>query len=279
MKTVQLLIAALFITGSVAQLFGQETPPPPSNGRDTTRFSIGKGRSILIISSDDVEVKEVTTGDTIDASPDDDVDLEAHFAGLEFGPMILLNSSMNTNFPSNKQWENDPGKSFTWNLNVLEHKFSLYKNYIGLTTGLGVNFTQLGLRQYVLNTNSDSLWAVKDTVNNYDKNKLRAVYLQVPLLLEFCSKESGEEGFYLAAGVIGGLRLASSVKTVIATETKDVRAKNKGEYALNAFRMDAAVKFGYKDWGLFANYNVLPLFDTKMTEGVYPLTFGLTCNF
>ena len=243
---------------------GQEEP-------DTTRIRM-KDKLILIVKDHD--------GDTIDAAPDHKTlkHFEAHWAGIEFGPTMLLNSGMKSSFPNDKHWENDPGKSFSWNLNFAEYKFKIYKNYIGLTTGLGLNWTQIGLKNNILN-DSDSLWVFKDTINDYKKNKLRAVYLTVPLMLEFCTNAESDKGFYLAAGVIGGVRLGSSTKQVIEEDKTKIRTKTKGVYGLNAFRVDAAVKLGYKDIGVFANYNLLPLFDTDKTVGVYPLTFGLTVNF
>jgi len=264
-------LSLLVICGATAQ----ENP-------DTTRIHLG-GKEVIIISKGDVQI----IGDTLDedgveiiTEEDDEPEIKAHWAGLEFGPTILLNDAMKSSFPSDPQWENDPGKSFSWNLNVIEHKFPIYKNYIGITTGLGFNFTGIGLRQNVLNVNNDSIWATQDTINEFDKNKLRAVYLTVPLMLEICSNGDGDDdGFFLAAGVIGGVRIGSSVKTVIETDKRDAKEKLKGTYGLNAFRLDAAVKIGYNHWGAFANYNVLPLFDTNKTAAVYPVTFGLSYNF
>ncbi|WP_430405517.1 outer membrane beta-barrel protein [Fluviicola sp.] len=262
----------LFVT-FIFFLFGyansQEEP-------DTTRIKM-KEKQILIINHSDKD----EDSDTIDAEPDKETlkHFEAHWAGIEFGPTILLSGAMKSSFPDDKQWENDPGKSFSWNLNFAEYKFKIYKNYIGLTTGLGLNWTQIGLKNNLLFANSDSLWTIQDTVNDYKKNKLRAVYLTVPLMLEFCTNGESDRGFYLAAGVIGGVRLGSSTKQVVEDDKTTNRSKTKGVYGLNAFRLDAAVKLGYKDIGVFANYNLLPLFDTDKTVGVYPLTFGLTVNF
>jgi hypothetical protein len=265
-KQLEHMKTGLFIT-FIFFLFGysiaQEDP-------DTTSIKLNKGK-ILIVRGDG-------KSDTIDAAPTkwELKHVEAHWAGIEFGPTVLMNNAMGTSFPNDKQWENDPGKSFSWNLNVAEYKFKIYKNYIGITTGLGFNWTQIGLKSNLLYANSDSLWTIKDTVNDYKKNKLRAVYVTVPLLLEFCTNGKSNKGFYLAAGVIGGVRIASSSKQVIEDDNSKIRTKTKGVYGLNAFRVDAAVKLGYRNIGVFANYNLLPLFDTDKTAGVYPLTFGLT---
>lgn len=269
MKTVMTSVLAFLLMGS---LNAQEVP-------DTTRIKLG-GSELIVISPKGSEIKIEEDG-SINAEPDEEElnSIEAHWAALEFGPTLLLNSSMKSSFPNDPQWENDPGKSFSWNLNVLEHKFPIYKNYVGITTGLGFNWTQIGLRQYILNDSADSLWVVKDSVNDYKKNKLRAIYLTAPLMFEFCTSADGDEGFFLAAGVIGGVRIGSSTKSVIESNNNKIKTRDRGTMGLDAFRLDAAVKLGYQDWGVFANYSIIPLFDTDKTVGVYPLTFGLSYNF
>lgn len=276
-KLITSALGLLIVWGAAAQ----EDP-------DTTRINLGE-KEIIIISPGKVEVK-VGEGDTLlvddngdyeEADEDDGrPNTETHWAGIEFGPTILLNSAMKSSFPDAPQWENDPGKSFSWNVNIIEHKFPIWKNHIGITTGLGFNFTGIGLKQQILNFENDSLWVTQDTVNKFQKNKLRATYLTVPLLVEFCTNGDGDDnGFFLAAGVIGGIRIGSSVKTTIEEDKREVKEVNRGTYALNAFRLDAAVKLGYNSWGLFANYSLLPLFDTDVTAAAYPLTFGLSYTF
>lgn len=239
---------------------------------DTTRINFKK-KEVYIV---DKVIK-----DTVDAAPDEDhPEKEGHWGGIDFGPTILLNSAGGTSFPTDKQWENDPGKSFYWNINIIDHRFNIYKHYVGITTGFGVNFTQVGIRNnQILMESADSLWLVKDTVNDYRKNKLRATYLQVPLLLEFNSNADEDKSFYFAAGVIGGVKVGSALIQKIDRDKYDAKQKVTGDYALNPFKLDATVRLGYGDWGLFANYALMPLFDESKTSTVYPLTFGATLNF
>lgn len=253
-------------------LFAQEDP-------DTTRMTIG-GKEIIIITPKGTEID--TPNDTIDAAPDekDWEEIKAHWGGLEFGPTILLNDNMKSSFIDNKYWENDPARSFSWNLNFAEHKFKIYKNYVGITTGLGINWTQIGLRQYNLTSTADTLYGVYDSVTTYDRNKLTAIYLTAPLMLEICSNGDGDDrGFYLDAGVIAGVRLAANTKFYVKQDNTELDGKTRGSFGLNAFRADAAVKLGYGDFGLFANYALIPIFDTDKTVAVHPLTLGLTLNF
>ena len=261
---------------------GQENEK--STEPDTTRMNIGKTEIIFVNhenESSDIEDSEEPI-DTLDASPSEKEqnENEAHWAGLDLGFNMLLNSQNTTNFGAHDYWQNDPAKSINFNLNLMEHKFSIYKNYVGITTGLGFGFTQIGFKNnYILQTSKDSLFAYQDTVATYSKNKLRAAYFQVPLLLELCTKADDDHNFYLAAGVVGGVRMTSRVKRIGKEDGKDFEQINKGTYALNAFKVDATVRMGYENWGAFASYSLLPVFDTKMTDEIHPFVFGLSFNF
>ena len=256
-------------------LFAQETTP------DTTRVNMRK-MEIIFVDHSNEEMEGSEDIDTVDAVPSDDdrKKHEAHWAGLDMGFGMNMNSAMGTSFDANPYWEKDPARSMTWNLNILERKFAIVKQYVGITTGLGFSFTQLAFRDnYVLQNNADTLFAVIDTVNSYSKNKLRANYLTVPLLIEFATNEDPDKSFYLAAGVVGGVRLSSKVKRTGEFDGKDFKQSLKGVYGLNSFKLDALVRLGYGDWGAFASYSLMPLFDTEKTIEVYPLTFGLSMNF
>lgn len=274
MKTIIYTVATLLMINlSVAQ----ETETPK---KDTTRMNFGKIELIVVEHPGNIEHEEKI--DTIDASPSDEEAErnEAHWAGLDFGVGILMNNSYGTNFDNNPYWENDPAKSFNFGLNLMEHKFKIYKHYVGLTTGLGFNFTQIGFNNnYILTTTADSIYAEIDTVYSYSKNKLKAVYLQVPLLLEFNTNENDDKNFYFAAGVVGGVRIASKTKREGELNGKTFKEEVKGHYGLNSFKVDATVRLGYADWGAYASYSLIPLFESGKTVGVHPFTVGLSHNF
>jgi hypothetical protein len=242
--------------------------------KDTIRVNLGE-KEIIIITVDKENIKL----DTVDAAPSEDekTEINGHWAGVDFGFGVLMNNQFNTNFNTTPYWENDPGKSMTWNLNFFEHKFG---RTVGFTTGLGLSFTQTAFKDnYLLVYSADTLYAEIDTVNTYSKNKLRSTYLTVPLLLDICSVKNGGDGFYLAAGLVGGVRIASRIKRIGELDGKEFRQNVKGVYGLNSFRLDATIRTGYDGWGAFATYNLLPLFETSKTVAVYPLTVGLTLNF
>ena len=272
MKGKIILISCLLISfASFSQEEGKQKPA------DTTRMNVGN-TEILIIDHGESDEIEITDGDTIYVTKEPKK--EAHWAGIDFGVTMLMNESFGNNFTDYPYWNNEAAKSHVWNLNILEHKFNIAREYFGVTTGLGFSFTSVAFKNnYVLNHTADTLNAFIDTVNAYSKNKLKAAYLTVPLLLEFNSNINAKKSFYLAAGVVGGVRLTSKVKRKGEFDGKEFTEKHKGTYALNSFKLDAALRLGYSDFGVFANYSLLPLFDIGKTTAVYPLTFGLSYNF
>lgn len=291
MKALHALIALLFLgfvsyaqeeTETIPEI--EPIPEVETAEIDTMKMKFGKTQ-VLVIN------KTGEDGDSdVDLELDPDTDLEeskkrsktseAHWAGLDFGFSILLDENQENSFTDYPYWKNDAAKSQVWNLNILEHKFNFGTPYVGLTTGLGFSFTSVAFKNnYVIQSNADSVFATIDTLNVFSKNKLKATYLTVPLMLEFNTSRDEDRSFYLAAGVVGGVRIASKTKRQGEFDGKEFKEKVKAPYNLNPFKLDAAVRLGYGDWGMFANYSLLPLFETGKTVELYPLTFGLSLNF
>ena len=250
--------------------------------RDTTRMNMGQVEIILI----DHSGEEGGKLDTIDAAPGnskEDKDFEAHWAGLDMGLTMLVNNQFSRDFGTSDFLKNDINYSLACNLNLFEHKFSVAKEYLGITTGLGLSFIQVAFRDnYVIQIaqgdEGSELVGIQDTLVNYTKNKLKATYLTVPLLLEFNTNADADKSFYVAAGVVGGVKIASRYKRAY-DDGKSMVSVQKGQFGLQTFRLDATVRMGYGNWGAFASYGLLPLFYTNINPVANPLIFGLTLNF
>ena len=247
---------------------------------DTTRMNFG-GSEFLIITKSDGDSDEFNLDFDSDEEPRRKKKSEAHWAGVDFGVTMLMNENFEYNsFNDNPYWNNDAARSQVWNLNLMEHKFNFGTPYVGLTTGLGFSFTSVALRNnYLVQPSMDTTFAVMDTLTTYTKNKMKSTYLTVPLMLEFNTNADSDRSFYLAAGVVGGVRLTSRLKQDGEVNGTEFENRVKADYNLNSFKLDAAARLGYGSWGVFANYSLLPLFDEGATVPVYPLTFGLSLNF
>jgi len=252
---------------------------------DTTRIKLPKAE-ILIIEREELEDEVEVNASALDSlAPDADEDhhktnYEAHWAGIDLGFTSLLNSNNQHQFPNHPFLKNDPASSLQWNFNLMEYKLGLFREYVGITTGLGIGLNQISFQSgEQLTFKNDTLQVTYDTITSYSKNKLRAAYLTVPVLLELCSAESNDNQFYLSAGIVGGVRIGSSVKRVGDIDGKGFKQKLKGSYGLNPYRLDAHVRAGFGDVGLHASYSLLTLFQSDVSEPCYPFSFGVSLNF
>jgi hypothetical protein len=207
---------------------------------------------------------------------------EGYWEGLEFGLNMLTTGNFSRNFSTDPQWENTVYKSFYFNINFLDHKFILKENKLGITTGFGANFTQVAFQDRwtlsdVYSTN-DSIVYGDVQLNpeiDYSTNKLKIAYVHIPVLLEFTPNKKT----WISAGVIGGFKVASSTKQVIEDKNLKTITKNKGSFGIIPFKLDATIRVGHKDWGMFANYALVNLFNTKNMAQVRPINFGVLYNF
>jgi Outer membrane protein beta-barrel domain len=299
MKTATLTAFILWAIGCIAQ--EEKTAPKEEKQNDTTVMLFGKTKVLVIKQEgaeeeievngpDDVlspeELRENQVEDSLDAIEDALEEAKArkrsepHWAGLDFGATILTNGNFKTSFPTAKFWENDPSRSFHMNFNFYDKKLNFGTPYVGLTTGLGLNFTQIAFKKNYLIKDQDSLvTAVIDSTRNFTKNKLRACYLTVPLMLEFNTSHDNDKSWYLAAGVVGGVRINSLTKRKWDENGEKRKEKRKGSYGLETFKLDAMVRAGHGDLGIFASYSLLPAFGGSKTAKVHPLNFGITLNF
>ncbi|MGB0423490.1 MAG: outer membrane beta-barrel protein, partial [Flavobacteriales bacterium] len=162
----------------------------------------------------------------------------------------------------------------------------LVKDYVGITTGLGITYNSYGLDDNVrVISNSDSTYGFMADRNlpdslggftSFTKNKLRTTYVRVPLLLEFNTSLDPKRTVHVAAGVTGGVRIGSINKIKYEEDGKNVKQRTKDDFNFSPFTLDASVRIGYKNFTLFANYGLTPLFEDGKGAEVYPLTVGLT---
>lgn len=277
MKKILAIAVLVLIAGTS---FAQKEEEP-----DTLVVKIGKKVIVIQNNEDENEIIIDENGFEKD-NTEEDKKSEAHWSGIDVGVNTFLNSAQGTDFPTANFLEIDPSKSWNWNLNFMEGKLDIIKGYVGVTSGLGLNVTNFSFRNnYIYNYDAGndntpgSITASKDTVVNYSKNKLRTTYLTVPVLLEFTTNRDKGEDFYLAAGLVGGVKLITKLKRESDQSGYERKFSEKGDYGVNPFKVDALVKLGYGDWGVYASYNLMPTFDTDLTAQANQFSFGLSYSF
>jgi hypothetical protein len=205
--------------------------------------------------------------------------VEPNWAGIELGITQLMNTSFEPTFNLNRYWENVVEKSWFFNYNFFEYKLPIYKQYLGLTTGMGYSWRGISfLSNYDLIANSDTVYANTATAD-LRRNKLTAHYLTLPLLLEFCTKKDTDKNFYISSGVIGSWKFSSYTYQ----KGKDLNGNNFSHYTysnynLRNFNLDWVLRLGYSYVGLFTSYQINTLFKKDKTVPIYPIRIGMTIN-
>ncbi len=249
-----------------------EPVEPKSQKSDTTRVRLGDLNVTI------VEDKEEDEEDDKEYSDNYIKQELTHWGGIDVGVNMLLNSNNETTLPDGADWlDIDEARSLSWSFNIYEQKIRIIKDHVGIITGVGLTYNSYGLKNNVsVFSNSDSTFAMTDTLNTFDKNKLRTTYIKVPVMLEFNTSADPKRSFHIAAGVIGGVRIGSITKQEY--EVDDAKHKNrvKDDFNFSPITLDAAVRIGYGNLTLFANYGLTPLFENNKGPEVYPFTVGIS---
>ena len=275
MKNLALTLIALTSLG----LFAQE-----EKKNDTTRFKFGS-TEFIIINDDTTMVSKDQNGEDEDHKNfgmKHDKDDLTYWGGFDVGVNLMMNESFQNAFDS-PHLDMDPAQSFSFSFNFAETRIRIIKDYFGLVTGLGFTHSRFGLNDNMmrLGADSDSTWGYKDSTltNGFNKNQLRVNYFNIPLLFQVNTSKDPDKNFHFAFGAIGGVRIGSNMKykyDVLGGQRKD---KEKGKFNLNPFHVTGTFRMGYKDFGLFANYNLMGLFEPGKSEKAYPLTVGASLHF
>ena len=243
------------------------------NGGDTTRIKLGK-KTIVIIEDDDDEER----GDDDERG---DRTREGHWAGFGINTNGFLNADGKIATGDAAGFlELDHARSIGFNFNLVEKRFPIFREYVGLTTGLGIQWNRFALKNNVdVMVSADSTYGVENTTVDYKKNVLRSTYLQIPLLLEITTNKDNDKAWHISAGVVGGIRIGSSLKTKWEDAGKTNIDRVKSNYNLNPFEAHATAIVGYGDISLYVNYGLTQVFEKDKGPNYAPVSAGILVNF
>jgi hypothetical protein len=204
---------------------------------------------------------------------------KGHWSGFEFGlnNLVHKNGQLAGTSEETRWLDLNTGKSWEWNLHFIQYSMPFSKKN-GLVTGMGIK-----CNNYHFDNNNNIM---KDPVTgvivprypppgiSYSKSKLHTAYLTVPLLLEF--QMGPEQKGFIAAGVIGDLKLWSSTRIKYYENGSKQREKVRNDFNLSPLRYHLTLRAGYRFIKLYANLSMVSLFKRNMGPEVYPVTVGLT---
>jgi hypothetical protein len=202
---------------------------------------------------------------------------DGHWGSFDFGGNMLWK----TNYGNYPEGTPDflalrPEKSFECNINFAEYSFG-FGSYIGIVTGLGLNFNDYKFRnKYTIEAVDGMVQPVALPDEDFRLSKLSTGYLTAPLLLEIqIPGNGGEDRLFISGGLIGGLKMGEHTKTRIGDE----KLKDKGDHYVSPLRWGYTARVGFNDMGIFATYYVTELFEKGKGPVTNPLTVGLSFAF
>jgi len=269
MKKNILIIAALLI-GLTA--FSQEMKKPGSKN-DTTKIKFGK--SIIMIYDYDKDNDDYDH----DFGKCDSMKMkkkEGRFF-MDFGVNGYMTKDYDISLPDEQEMmEVNYARSFNFGFTFMHHGAHIVKDRLYVTSGLGANWNNYFFKNNVnVSTSNDSTMFSHDSVIDYDKYKLSAVYLQVPIIIG-ARIGNVDNPFGIQAGVIGSYKVGSWVKQKYSVDDARYKGRIRDDYNINPFQLDAIARLSVGGMGIYARYSLTTLFENNKAPELYPFSVGIT---
>ena len=208
--------------------------------------------------------------------------LDANWNGFEAGLNMLINPTGTyayNNPDGTTGMEIRPLRSWYFGFNIADVGIAFNRRHtIGLFTGVGIGWNNFSWNNDVkigYDPETDGYTVVPIESDQVVKNsKYGALFLQVPLMFEVRPTRH----MYIDAGVTGGLRIAQWNRVKYENGNSDKQFYGGIGSGVRLLKLDASLRVGGDDLGFFANYALLPLFETSNAK-VHPVSFGFSINF
>jgi hypothetical protein len=176
--------------------------------------------------------------------------------------------------------ELDPARSIGVQLNLLEKRFPIIKGFLGLTTGLGIQWNRYALKgNYDITSVNDTIFGTLNPTINYSKNTLSSAYLQAPLLLQINTNKNPSESWTISAGVVGGIRVGGLHKAKWEIDGNENKDKTKDDFNFRPFSASLMALIGYGDWNLYMTYNLTDVFNEGSALSMRGVNAGILLSF
>jgi len=199
-------------------------------------------------------------------------DMQSHLAGFGWG-FITMTDGVNINNVSGVQL--DLNRSYEFNYNMIEHITPILFRCLGISSGVGFSW-----RHYYLDHNtyfkeeSDLVSVATGAANNYKYSRLSNWYLTVPVMLELQMFKSSKYKPYLAAGVVGDVRLTTSSNTKYVNPTgSTIHTTQRGMNVL-PLSLDYMAQAGMGKVSIYAKYSPVGIFETGKGPDVQHASIG-----
>lgn len=219
-----------------------------------------------------------------------------HWAGFDIGVSML--TTINNKFILSKEEDVSEmnnfldinySKSLFFSLNIIEKNIRLYKNYVILATGLGIEWNSYNFKKNItLNPDAPTISTSTSTIYpdsiKYLKNKLKITYLKMPLIVQLNSNsENPKKSFHFSGGIEVAYKIGSKTKQKYEINNYEIKSTRRDDYHLADLKYSSVFRIGYGDnLNLFVNYGLSELFEGNKGSDdtdLFPFTAGISIGF
>lgn len=188
-------------------------------------------------------------------------EMQSHWAGFGWG-FITMTDGFALNNVSGIQL--DLNRSYEFNYNLIEHITPIFFHYLGISSGLGFSWRNYYLdnKTYFKEENDFVSVLTGATTSEYEYSRLSNWYLTVPLMLELQLFKSSKLKPYLAAGVIGDVRLATSSKTKYVNASGSTIHTTEHGMNVLPLSLDYVAQAGMGNISIYTKYSPMQIFET-----------------
>ena len=174
------------------------------------------------------------------------------------------------------------GKSLEYTLNIFEKSFAFARNHLAFVTGLGMRWNRYHLSENAYFVRADGQVVMRPALPGvyFQKTRLGVNSFTLPLLLELQAGRTKAGSFFLSAGVVGAVNYLSASKVkYVDFDGKKQKRKVDGDLYVHLLSFDVLVQAGFGNFGLYAKYSPVELFEHGRGPEVYPVSIGAMIHF
>lgn len=145
--------------------------------------------------------------------------------------------------------------------------------YFSLKTAITLDLNKYNFQEPItLVPGEETITYLRNDSISYDKNKLTANYVQIPLMLTFNTHPRSDKGLKISIGGYAGFLYGSKLKQEADNGDK---VKIKDAFNLNPFRYGLTARFDFHWLDLYLNYNLSTLFEEGQNPSTQVFTAGI----
>ncbi|TWR26361.1 PorT family protein [Mucilaginibacter pallidiroseus] len=273
MKRLFFTLTICFMAATVFAQTGSDT-----TNNNTSENEKPRPRRIKFGFGDDVAQVNINQRDTITTySKAPGFSFELTFTRFDIGLTTLNDNGSFSLKPQNQFLNYRSWRSSNIGFDVVQLGYRFNSSFKVYVAG-GFDWTNLRLRESVtIQRDQPQLSYIYDGVK-YDKNRLSATYIRIPLSFDFRTKDDADgRRAHFVLGPDVGILISSSLKQE-SKENGDLKLS--GNYHFAKVRYGAAARIGYGGIGVFAKYYFNDMFENSPPQnGLRQFNFGMSVGW